>query len=145
MQGSPVISISWFKNGLEIISDLRHSMCFDTSIATLDVERCTVEDSGQYVCMASNEAGTDQCSSSVTVKGWFSPFNLRGLVHPVPHVHFITSQRPGFDLGVVPSSPMCRTVCWRMGRQSDLLVLGTSVTLNFHHCVSQVEAPEKLG
>lgn len=72
VQGTPVISIKWFKNGSEITSDYRHTMSFDTSIATLEVENCSVEDSGEYVCTASSEAGKDQCSSSVTVKGWFS-------------------------------------------------------------------------
>uniref|UniRef100_A0A3B4WP33 Ig-like domain-containing protein n=1 Tax=Seriola lalandi dorsalis TaxID=1841481 RepID=A0A3B4WP33_SERLL len=68
VQGTPVISIMWFKNGSEIISDHRHTMSFDSSIATLDVENCSVEDGGDYVCAASSEAGRDQCSSSVTVK-----------------------------------------------------------------------------
>lgn len=71
VQGTPVISITWSKNGCEITSDHRHMMFFDNSIATLDVENCSVEDSGNYVCMAYSEAGRDQCSSSVTVKGWF--------------------------------------------------------------------------
>lgn len=75
VQGTPVISITWFKNGSEIASDHRHAMSFDSPIATLDVENCSVEDSGDYVCMAISEAGRDQCSSSVTVKGWFSSFS----------------------------------------------------------------------
>ncbi|XP_049450272.1 titin-like [Epinephelus fuscoguttatus] len=68
VQGTPVITIRWFKNGSEIVPDHRHTMSFDSSIATLDVENCSVEDSGDYVCMASSEAGKDQCSSTVTVK-----------------------------------------------------------------------------
>ncbi len=72
VQGSPVIGITWLKNGSEITSDHRHTLSFDSSVATLEVENCSVEDSGDYVCMASSEAGRDQSSSSVTVKGWFS-------------------------------------------------------------------------
>lgn len=71
VQGSPVIIITWFKSGSEIVSDHKHSMSFDGSIATLEVETCSVEDSGDYVCEASSEAGADRCSSSVEVKGWF--------------------------------------------------------------------------
>lgn len=82
VQGTPVIGITWFKNGSEIISDLRHMMSFDGSVATLQVESCSVEDTGDYVCEASSEAGTDQCSSSVTVKGWFSQ---RVGTKPGPH------------------------------------------------------------
>lgn len=72
VQGTPVISITWFKNGSEIASDHRHLMSFDSSIVALEVENCSVEDSGDYVCVASSQAGRDQCSSSVAVKGWFS-------------------------------------------------------------------------
>lgn len=72
VHGTPVISITWFKNGEEISSDHRHTMSFDSSIATLEVENCCVEDSGDYICVASSEAGRDKCSSSVMVKGWFS-------------------------------------------------------------------------
>lgn len=72
VHGTPVISIAWFKNGEEIISDHRHTMSFDSTVATLEVENCSVVDSGEYVCVASSDAGRDQCSSSVTVKGWFS-------------------------------------------------------------------------
>lgn len=74
VQGSPVISVAWFKEGSEMGSTPSRSMCFDGSIASLDIEECSVEDGGQYVCMASSEAGSEQCSSSVTVKGWFCPF-----------------------------------------------------------------------
>lgn len=74
VQGSPVISIAWFKDGCEMGSAPSRSMCFDGLIASLDIDECSVEDGGQYVCMASSEAGSDQCSSSVTVKGWFCPF-----------------------------------------------------------------------
>lgn len=70
VQGTPVISITWFKNNSEIASDHRHAMSFDSTIASLDVKECSVEDSGHYVCVASSEAGRDQCSTRVTVKGW---------------------------------------------------------------------------
>lgn len=67
--GSPVISITWFKNGSEISSDNRHAISFDNSVASLEVVNCNVEDSGDYVCVASSEVGSDRCSSTVTVKG----------------------------------------------------------------------------
>lgn len=73
VQGTPVISITWFKNGSEIVCDRRHTMSFDGTLATLEVQDSSVEDGGDYVCVASSEAGRDQSSSSVAVKGWFSP------------------------------------------------------------------------
>uniref|UniRef100_A0A3P8SVR7 Ig-like domain-containing protein n=1 Tax=Amphiprion percula TaxID=161767 RepID=A0A3P8SVR7_AMPPE len=83
VQGSPVISVAWFRNGSEIVSDRRHSMSFDSSMALLQVESCSVQDSGDYVCVASSEAGRDQCSSSVTVKespAFTRPFESAELV-----------------------------------------------------------------
>lgn len=69
VQGTPVISIRWFKNESEITADQRYSMSFDGSVASLLVEPSCVEDSGEFMCLASSEAGRDQCSCSVTVKG----------------------------------------------------------------------------
>lgn len=69
VQGTPVISIRWFKNESEITADHRYSMSFDGSVASLLVEASCAEDSGEFVCLASSEAGRDQCSCSVTVKG----------------------------------------------------------------------------
>uniref|UniRef100_A0A3Q1G1Q4 Ig-like domain-containing protein n=1 Tax=Acanthochromis polyacanthus TaxID=80966 RepID=A0A3Q1G1Q4_9TELE len=83
VQGSPVISVAWFRNGSEIVSDHRHSMSFNSSMASLQVESCSVQDSGDYVCVASSEAGRDQCSSSVTVKespAFTRPFESAELV-----------------------------------------------------------------
>lgn len=81
VQGTPVISITWFKNGSEVVSDLRHTVSFDGSVAALQVDSCSVEDTGDYVCEASSQAGADRCSCSVTVKGWFSLESVRSLVH----------------------------------------------------------------
>lgn len=75
VQGSPVLVITWFKNGSEITADHRQSVSFDSSIATLEIENCCIEDSGKYVCVASSEAGRDECSSSVKVKGWSRVFS----------------------------------------------------------------------
>lgn len=71
VQGSPVISIAWFKDGCEMGSAPSCSMNFDGLVASLDIEESLVEDGGQYVCIASSEAGSDRCTCSVTVKGWF--------------------------------------------------------------------------
>lgn len=71
VQGTPVIAITWFKNGSEVCADRRHSMSFEGSVASLQVDSCSVQDAGEFVCTASSEAGSDRCSTSVTVQGWF--------------------------------------------------------------------------
>uniref|UniRef100_A0A3P8STD5 Ig-like domain-containing protein n=1 Tax=Amphiprion percula TaxID=161767 RepID=A0A3P8STD5_AMPPE len=70
--GSPVISFRWFKDEMEISSGPRYSMSSMELVAALEIVQCAVEDSGDYVCLASSEAGSDRCSSTVTVKGWFN-------------------------------------------------------------------------
>lgn len=74
--GSPVVSFKWFKDEMEISSSPKYSMGLIDLVASLEIVDCAVADSGEYVCMASSEAGSDRCSSSVTVKGWFQCFFL---------------------------------------------------------------------
>lgn len=69
--GSPTITFKWFKDEMEISSSPKYTMAFTDLLASLEIVNCTVQDSGDYVCVASSEAGSDRCSSTVTVKGWF--------------------------------------------------------------------------
>uniref|UniRef100_A0A672ZVY1 Ig-like domain-containing protein n=1 Tax=Sphaeramia orbicularis TaxID=375764 RepID=A0A672ZVY1_9TELE len=66
--GSPIISFKWFKDMMEISSSSKYTMRESDLVASLEVMNCKVEDSGDYVCVASSEAGSDRCSSTVTVK-----------------------------------------------------------------------------
>uniref|UniRef100_A0A673JAK2 Ig-like domain-containing protein n=1 Tax=Sinocyclocheilus rhinocerous TaxID=307959 RepID=A0A673JAK2_9TELE len=66
--GSPEISIRWYKNETEISSNDKYQMTFIDSVAKLQISNCCVEDSGDYICQASSEAGSDRCSCLVTVK-----------------------------------------------------------------------------
>lgn len=74
--GSPVISVKWFKNEMEINISPKYRMDFTDLVASLEIVNCTVQDSGDYVCLASSEAGSDRCSSTLTVKGWFTDYSL---------------------------------------------------------------------
>lgn len=74
--GSPEISIRWYKNETEISSNDKYQMAFIDSVATLQISNCCVEDSGDYICQASSEAGSDRCSCLVTVKGLFKLITL---------------------------------------------------------------------
>lgn len=69
--GSPVITFKWFKDEMEITPGPKYTMAVDDLVASLEIVQCTVEESGDYVCAASSDAGSDRCSSTVTVKGWF--------------------------------------------------------------------------
>lgn len=67
--GSPEITIKWYKNNVEISPSNRYQMTFTDSVATLRISDCSLEESGDYICVASSDAGSDKCSCLVTVKG----------------------------------------------------------------------------
>uniref|UniRef100_A0A3B3YUD1 Ig-like domain-containing protein n=1 Tax=Poecilia mexicana TaxID=48701 RepID=A0A3B3YUD1_9TELE len=68
VSGSPVISFKWFKDEMEISSSPKYTISVSDVEATLEILNCATGDSGDYVCVASSEAGSDRCSSTVTVK-----------------------------------------------------------------------------
>lgn len=67
--GTPPIKITWFVNDREIKESSKHKMSFVESTAVLKLADVAVEDSGEYMCEAKNEAGSDHCSSILIVKG----------------------------------------------------------------------------
>lgn len=54
-------------------------MSFVESTAELRLTDVAIEDSGEYMCEAQNEAGSDHCTSIIIVKGLFS-LNVTKLV-----------------------------------------------------------------
>uniref|UniRef100_A0A493TUK4 Ig-like domain-containing protein n=1 Tax=Anas platyrhynchos platyrhynchos TaxID=8840 RepID=A0A493TUK4_ANAPP len=68
VQGSQPIRIQWLKAGREIRASDRCNFSFANGVALLELAAVTKSDSGEYVCKASNMAGTDTCRSKVTVK-----------------------------------------------------------------------------
>uniref|UniRef100_A0A8B9E654 Ig-like domain-containing protein n=1 Tax=Anser cygnoides TaxID=8845 RepID=A0A8B9E654_ANSCY len=68
VQGSQPIRIQWLKAGREIRASDRCNFSFANGVALLELAAVTKSDSGEYVCKASNVAGTDACRSKVTVK-----------------------------------------------------------------------------
>ncbi|MEQ2219931.1 hypothetical protein ILYODFUR_000155 [Ilyodon furcidens] len=136
VQGTPVISITWMKNGSEIMSDHRHSMSFESSVASLEVENCNVDDSGEYVCLASSEAGREQCSCSVTVK------EPPVFVKPFESAEFVK----GSDIiltGTVSGSPPFEISCFvndkliRSDKKNQIHVQKDTVTLHISDCDSR--------
>lgn len=76
--GTPEISVRWFRDGAQVHQSVKHKMLFFNSAATLEVCQVSENDSGNYVCEACNEAGTESCTVVLEVKGWFSfPFKVK--------------------------------------------------------------------
>ncbi|NXD91739.1 TITIN protein, partial [Chaetorhynchus papuensis] len=66
--GTPEIKITWFKDDRELKESDKYRISFTKSLARLHVSEVDIEDSGEYICEAKNDAGKDICSSVVTVK-----------------------------------------------------------------------------
>uniref|UniRef100_A0A4X2LTY6 Ig-like domain-containing protein n=1 Tax=Vombatus ursinus TaxID=29139 RepID=A0A4X2LTY6_VOMUR len=69
VQGSEPIRIQWLKGGREVKPSDKCSFSFANGTAVLELKEVTKTESGDYVCKASNVAGSDSCKSKVTVKG----------------------------------------------------------------------------
>uniref|UniRef100_A0A3B1IZL8 Ig-like domain-containing protein n=1 Tax=Astyanax mexicanus TaxID=7994 RepID=A0A3B1IZL8_ASTMX len=68
-RGSPPIRIQWMKDRRELSSSSSTRITFVDGTAALEMSRVTKSDAGDYLCKATNEAGSEFCKSRVTVKG----------------------------------------------------------------------------
>lgn len=71
VSGSQPISVSWFKDDMEIQSSDKYDISFKSNVAVLCIKNSQVIDSGRYSCQASNEAGKASCDVTVGISGMF--------------------------------------------------------------------------
>lgn len=91
VQGSQPIRIQWLKAGREIKASDRCNFSFANGIALLELAGVTKSDSGEYVCKASNAAGTDTSKCKVTVKGtvtWRKSGHVIEILNRIPSFVF---------------------------------------------------------
>lgn len=69
VSGSGPISVGWFLNGNEIVSGPKCQPSFSENVCTLNLSLLEPSDTGAYTCVATNMAGSDECSAIVTVQG----------------------------------------------------------------------------
>lgn len=67
--GSEPLAVSWFKNLKELHNDEKYELDFCESTASLRIRGLAQSDGGEYICRATNPAGTEETSGSVLVKG----------------------------------------------------------------------------
>lgn len=71
VSGSQPMLISWFKNESEIQTSDKYDVSFKSNVAVLCIKGSQVEDSGRYICRATNEAGQASCEVTVGISGKF--------------------------------------------------------------------------
>uniref|UniRef100_A0A3B3V3H0 Ig-like domain-containing protein n=1 Tax=Poecilia latipinna TaxID=48699 RepID=A0A3B3V3H0_9TELE len=66
--GSQPMVVSWFKDDKEIHSDDKYKLDFSESAASVTITHLDQSDGGVYTCRASNKAGENETSGTLTVK-----------------------------------------------------------------------------
>ncbi|CAH0765342.1 unnamed protein product [Bemisia tabaci] len=66
--GDPSLKFDWYVNGKELKMGSRFHSTHDFGFVTLDISKTVAEDSGVYMCKATNKAGEAVSSSAVKIK-----------------------------------------------------------------------------
>lgn len=92
VEGSPKPNTVWFKDGKPLPASNRIQTSFDlnSSVASLKIDNCQMNDIGSYLCYAENEVGSDQteCKAVITPTSGIddtpivNPEAFRYLEHP---------------------------------------------------------------
>lgn len=67
--GSAPLKIQWMKDRKELTSTGNTRISFSDGTACLEISPASRQDSGDYLCKATNDAGGEFCKAKVTVKG----------------------------------------------------------------------------
>ena len=87
--GSPPYKFEWIKDGLVISSNERTSIGEFEGVSTLVIKETSIEDAGNYTCIAKNAFGSDSFTAKLTLKGkmyhipMYSVFQL--ILYQIPY------------------------------------------------------------
>lgn len=63
------VAITWTRDGKKLHNTTDSKLSFEEKVASLEIIKAKIKDTGMYVCTATNDAGGSSCSSMVSVKG----------------------------------------------------------------------------
>lgn len=70
VSGDSLYELEWFKNAVDITENDRVSVVkHEDGRFTLNIRECEDDDTGEYCCVAQNEAGRVTCAGWLTVEG----------------------------------------------------------------------------
>lgn len=58
-----------FRDGQELVESRALKISYNDDICTLTISKTSMDQEGRYTCVATNPAGTAECSAQVTVEG----------------------------------------------------------------------------
>ena len=75
VSGDSPFELEWFKNAVDVTESERISLVkHDSGRFTLVIRDCEDDDTGEYCCVAQNEAGRVTCAGWLTVEGRITSF-----------------------------------------------------------------------
>lgn len=89
VRGSPPLKIQWMKDRRELMPSSSTKITFEDGTATLEMLNVSKADAGDYLCKATNEAGSEFCKSRVTTKGISFPIHVFSLTYCTQHVPLV--------------------------------------------------------
>lgn len=69
VRGSAPMNIQWMKDRKELTSAGSTRITFSDGIASLEIGAASKHDAGDYLCKATNPAGSEFCKAKVAVTG----------------------------------------------------------------------------
>lgn len=70
LKGSLPMTVSWIKEDHEVKEGEHIQISYETRTAVLTLRNTQMTHGGKYICQAQNEAGSQKCLATLTVKGW---------------------------------------------------------------------------
>lgn len=75
--GSSPLNVQWMKDRREVTSAANTKITFVDGTATLEIKKASKTDAGDYLCKATNDAGSEFTKAKVTIKGNETIFNVK--------------------------------------------------------------------
>ena len=63
--GTPLVTVTWFKDSQPLISSSNLNILNDNGVSRVGIGAVSQEDGGEYVCRATNEAGSSSANWSI--------------------------------------------------------------------------------